>query len=125
MEAAVFFVVGVLLAVAPGLALPSARVAAGGAVHYPVWVRIAGVEAIGLAMLMTMVAHRVESLWWWSWSFAIVSISLATVFLLNAAFGLAPGQSAAFWWSFAAGAVVLGLGLLYGLFVSSREQPIP
>jgi hypothetical protein len=72
-----------------------------------------------------MVAHRVEELWWWSWAFAIVTVGIAAVVVLNAAFGLEPSESWVAWWSFGAVTVALASGLLYGLYVSSREQPLP
>jgi hypothetical protein len=74
---------------------------------------------------MVLVAHRIEDLWWWSWAFALVTIGIAAVSLLNAAFGLSPGQPASFWWLFAAVAVLSALGLLAGLYISSQEQPLP
>jgi peptidoglycan/LPS O-acetylase OafA/YrhL len=89
------------------------------------WLRLFGVQALGLAMLMVLVAHRVKELWWWSWAFAFVSVAGAAVALLNAAFGLGPHQSAALWWVLAAVMVLFSLGLLYGLLAASREQPFP
>jgi hypothetical protein len=76
-------------------------------------------------MLMVLVAHRVEELWWWSWAFAFVTVVTAAVVLLNAAFGLGPGESGALWWIFAAVGVLFSLGLLFGLYEASREQPFP
>src|SRR5919197_4614426 len=85
----------------------------------PAWLRVAGIQAFGLGLLMVLVAHRIEDLWWWSWAFALVTIGIAAVSLLNAAFGLSPGQPASFWWLFAAVAVLSALGLLAGLYISS------
>jgi hypothetical protein len=89
------------------------------------WLRLFGLQAICLAMLMVLVAHRVEELWWWSWAFAFVTTAMAAVVVLNAAIGLAPYQSATLWWILSVVIVGFALGLLYGLFVSSREQPLP
>jgi hypothetical protein len=89
------------------------------------WMRLFGIHALGLAMLMVLVAHRVEELWWWSWAFALVTVVTAAVALLNAAFGVGPGEPSALWWVFAAVAVVFSLGLLLGLYSASREQPFP
>ncbi len=89
------------------------------------WLRLVGVDSFGLAMVMVLVAHRIEELWWWSWSFALVTAGTAVVVVLNAAFGLAPGESSALWWLFSLVAAGFSLGLLYGLFVSSREHPLP
>jgi hypothetical protein len=121
-EAAVWGLSGLALAIAPRFVLvtmfdqprPDAA-----------WLRIVGIQSFGLAMLMVLVAHRIEDLWWWSWAFALATVGVAGVVVLNAAFGLAPGQPGLFWWLFSALAVGSALALLAGLYVSSQEQPIP
>ena len=67
------------------------------------WIRVAGIQAFGLALFMVLVGHRIQDSWWWSWGFTIVTAGLAAVALLNAAFGLTPGDSAVLWWLFGAG----------------------
>ncbi len=89
------------------------------------WMRLYGVQSVGLSMLMVLVAHRIEQLWWWSWAFAFVTVATAAVVLLNAAFGLAPHESSVLWWAFGAVATAFSLGLLFGLFAASKEQPFP
>jgi hypothetical protein len=89
------------------------------------WLRVYGIQAVGMAMLMILVAHRIEQLWWWSWAFALVAAGTAAVATLNAAFGLSPHQSSVLWWLFALVALAFSFALLYGLFVSSKEQPFP
>jgi hypothetical protein len=89
------------------------------------WVRLFALSLLGLAMLMVLVGHRVEDVWWWAWAFAFVTVGMAVVLLLHAAFGLAPGESGGLWWLAAAITGALALALLYGLFASSREQPLP
>ncbi len=89
------------------------------------WLRLYGIQAVGLAMLMVLVAHRIEQLWWWSWAFALVTAGTAALVVLNAAFGLTRNQSGALWWIFGIVALAFSFGLLYGLFVSSKEQPFP
>jgi hypothetical protein len=89
------------------------------------WLRLFGVQSITLAMMMVLVAHRIQELWWWSWAFAFMTAFTATVVVLNAAFGLSPNQPGLLWWLFSAVALGFSLGLLYGLFVASREQPLP
>jgi hypothetical protein len=123
LQAAVWAIAGLAVAVVPRFVL----VTLFGQPPLPdqAWPRLVGVQAIGLAMVMVMVAHRVEEMWWWSWAFAIVAVAITAVVVLNAAFGLPPGESSLFWWVFAAVALMFSLGLLYGLFVSSREQPVP
>jgi ABC-type Fe3+-siderophore transport system permease subunit len=121
-QAAVWAASGVALSIAPGSVLvtlfdqPKTD---------PAWLRIVGIQAFALAMLMVLVAHRIEDLWWWSWAFALATVGVAAVVVLNASFGLSPGQPALFWWLFSAVAVASSLGLLAGLFVSSQEQPLP
>jgi hypothetical protein len=91
----------------------------------PAWIRLLGIESITVAMLMVLVAHRVDTLWWWSWAFALMTTGSAAIFVANAAFGLVPGQSAMIWWLASAVVVGFDLALLYGLFVASRGQPLP
>ena len=123
LQAGVWAVAGVALAAAPRLVLvtlfdqpPHQQFA---------WVRLVGMQSVGLALLMVLVAHRVEELWWWSWAFAIATVASAAVALLNAAFGLGPHESGVLWWVLAGVAVLFSLGLLYGLHAASREQPAP
>lgn len=123
LEAGVWAVAGAAIAVAPRFVLvtvfdqpPQGEFA---------WLRLYGVQAVGLAMLMVLVAHRIEQLWWWSWAFALVTAGTAGIVVLNAAFGLGPTQSSVLWWLFALVTLAFAFALLYGLFVSSREQPFP
>ena len=88
----------------------------------PVWVRLAGAQAFGLALFMVLVAHRAEELWWWSWGFTIATVTAAAVALLHAAFGLDPAQAAWPWWLFALGVTGFALALLTGLYLTSRER---
>jgi hypothetical protein len=89
------------------------------------WMRLVGIHAVGLAMLMVLVGRRVEELWWWSWGFALVTVVTAAIVLLNAAFGLAPHESGVLWWTFAAIAAGFSVALLFGLYQASKEQPFP
>jgi multisubunit Na+/H+ antiporter MnhB subunit len=54
-----------------------------------------------------------------------VTVVTASVVLLNAAFGLEPHESSILWWVFSAIAALFSLGLLFGLYVASKEQPFP
>jgi hypothetical protein len=123
LEAGVWAVAGAALALAPRFVLvtlfdqpPQGEFA---------WLRLYGIQTLGLAMLMVLVAHRIEQLWWWSWAFALVTAATAALVVLNAAFGLVPGQSGVLWWLFGFVALAFSFALLYGLFASSREQPFP
>ena len=82
-------------------------------------------QAVGLAMLMVLIAHRIEDVWWWSWAFALVTTAMAAVTLLNVAFGLGPHQPAGLWWLLSAIFVLFALSLLFGLYAASQEQPNP
>jgi hypothetical protein len=124
-QAGVLFVAGLGLSVAPSLLLPHLLGTPTAFLRERAWARIAGVEAIGLSMLMVMVGHRVHELWWWSWAFALTTFAATAVVVLNAAFGLGAGESRLAWWLFALLMLALTSALLYGLYVSSREQPIP
>ena len=122
LEAAIWFVAGLALAVAPGVLVH--RVFGQPTVE-GAWLRVLGLQAIGLSMFMVLVAQRVEQVWVWAWAFALVTVGTAAVAVLHAAFGLAPGQPGGLWWGFAAVSVLLSAGLLWGLFRASQEQPFP
>jgi hypothetical protein len=123
LQAAVWSVVGAALAAVPRFVL--ATMFGQNRLVGDAWIRVIGVQAFGLALFMVLVGHRIQDSWWWSWGFAVVTAGVAAVALLNAAFGLAPGDSAALWWLFGGIATVFAFGLLYGLYQSSGEQPIP
>jgi len=88
------------------------------------WVRAAGVMAVVLAMLMVLVAQRVSDVWWWAWSFALLAAGTATVFVLNAAFGLPTGADAWPWWSLGGVHASFGALDLVGITAAGREKPI-
>lgn len=123
LEAAVWAAVGLALAVAPRFVLVTLFDQPAGTSF--AWVRLVGVQALGLAMLMVIVGHRVADLFWAAWAFALTTVGTAALALLNAAFGLGPDEPGALWWAFSAVAVAFALALLYGLFVASRENPLP
>jgi hypothetical protein len=88
------------------------------------WLRAGGVMAIVLAMLMVLVAQRVADVWWWAWSFAALEAGTATVFVINAAFGLPPGAAAWPWWTIGALKAAFGALDLVGIAIAGREKPI-
>jgi len=121
LQAALWALAGVALAVAPGPVLE-------GVLDQPpiserAWVRVAGVCAVVLAMLMVLVGQRVADVWWWAWSFALLEAGVATVFALKAAFRLVPGASAWSWWALAGVSAAFGALDLAGLARASREKP--
>ena len=66
------------------------------------YVRIAGIFAFSLSLLMVLVARRLAELWWFAWAFVIATAGSAIVAALNALFGLPDGASPLLWWVFAA-----------------------
>jgi hypothetical protein len=88
------------------------------------WIRAMGVMAVVVAMLMVLVAQRVGEVWWWAWSFALLEAGTATVFVLNAAFGLPLGADGWPWWTLGAVNALFGALDLVGIAAASREKPI-
>jgi hypothetical protein len=122
-EAALWAAIGLVLAVIPRpvvVGLFGSR--AGGAL---VWHRFLGANVFGLALVMVLVAHRIQEVWWWSWAFAFSSVASAIAALLHSAFGLGSAESRGAWWTASSVLVAFAFGLLYGIFVASREQPLP
>jgi hypothetical protein len=76
------------------------------------YVRIAGVFAFSLSLLMVLVARRLETLWWFAWAFVLATAGSAIVAVLNALFGLFAALSTAF-----------TVGLLAGLAKTGTERP--
>ncbi|MGH2739033.1 MAG: hypothetical protein ACRDH6_00900 [Actinomycetota bacterium] len=89
----------------------------------PSWLRMGGVEAFGLALLMVLVGHRAEELWWWSWAFVLMTAGVAGVATLNAAFGIHPDASSVPWWAMAGISWAFTAALLVGLQRIGRIQP--
>lgn len=121
-QAAVWAVVGVLLAAVPVFVVD-------GLLGQPVpqegaWLRLAGVMAVVLAMLMVLVAQRVTEVWWWAWAFALLEAGNATVFLLNALFGVPSGAAAWPWWIGGAVSAAFGALDLVGLAFAGAERPV-
>ena len=87
------------------------------------YVRIAGVFAFSLSLLMVLVARRLETLWWFAWAFVLATAGSAIVAALNALFGLPDGVSPLLWWVFAAVSMAFTVGLLAGLAKTGTERP--
>ena len=85
------------------------------------YVRIAGVGAIALALLMVMVAHHAEDNWWWSWAFVIATGAVAIISIVNLV-TLPNGTPAGLWWLIFATNALLAFGLLYGLARTGTER---
>lgn len=89
-----------------------------------VWVRAAAVMGFVLALLMVLVAQRIDELWWWSWAFAVLEAGTATVFAVNALFGVPRGAPAWPYWLLAVVNGGSGAGLLVGMGVAGQEKPL-
>ena len=87
------------------------------------YVRIAGVFAFSLSLLMVLVARRLETLWWFAWAFVLATAGSAIVAALDALFGLPDGVSPLLWWVFAAVSTAFTVGLLVGLAKTGTERP--
>jgi hypothetical protein len=87
------------------------------------YVRIAGVFAFSLSLLMVLVARRLETLWWFAWAFVLATAGSAIVAASNALFGLPDGVSPLLWWVFAAVSTAFAFGLLAGLAKTGTERP--
>lgn len=87
-----------------------------------VWVRVAGVQAMGFAMLAVVIAHRIEQLWWASWTYVITGAGITVVAVGYALFGLPDAASAVLWWLMAVESTVITAGLLVGLAQTGTER---
>lgn len=87
------------------------------------YVRIAGVFAFSLSLLMVLVARRLESLWWFAWAFVLATAGSAIIAAFDALFGLPEGVSPILWWVFAAVSTAFTVGLLAGLAKTGTERP--
>jgi len=120
-ESGVWALCGLAIAVAPGFVLVTMF-------DLPPlpdqgYVRVAGVFAFSLSLLMVLVARRLDALWWFAWAFVIATAGSAIVAALNALFGLPAGASPLLWWLFAAASTAFTAGLLAGLAKTGTERP--
>ena len=94
-------------------------------VEYPdyAYVRVTGAMSIGLALLMVLVAQRLDELWWFSWAFALTGAAIVTITTLHALFGVPQGSSSVLWWLFAGVNAVLTAGVLVGMAMAGQEKP--
>lgn len=120
LDAVVWAVTGVLLLVLPGTVLEDVfdQVPLG---EY-VWVRMAAILGVGVAMLMFMVAHRIETLWWFAWAFVLTEGALVLLSVLNATLGLPEGSAALLWWLFAGVSAGFAAAMLVGLAKAGLER---
>ena len=95
-------------------------------VPYPdyAYPRSMGIACIGLAMLMVLVANRLDEVWWWAWAFAAVNAGLTTLCTLTALFGTPEGSATIYWWLLAGMNAAFGAVLLLGLARAEQTKPI-
>jgi hypothetical protein len=105
-QAALWASSGVVLFTVPGWLVE--RVLSQPPVGDDVWLRTMGAMAVVLSLLMVLVAHHVDEVWWWAWAFAILEASTAGLFAVNAFFGLPAGAAAWPWWLIGGANAVLG-----------------
>ncbi len=96
-----------------------------GQVPYPdyAYVRVAGALSFVLALLMVLVAQRLEEIWWFSWAFVVAAAATAAIAAANALGGRPDGSDAFLWWLFAGGSTAFTAGLLWGLAEAGIEKP--
>ena len=86
------------------------------------WVRLVGVQAITLSVLIVLVAQRIEELWWWSWAFVVVAFGTAAVTTLHALIGLPTGAEPWPWWTIGLFSWFVAFALLRGIARAGVES---
>lgn len=119
LEALLWSVKGTVLALVPRYLLVNIV----GLEPYPeyAWVRVAGILAFSVALLMVLVAQNAELTWFWTWAFVIAQGGMTALFLLKAA--LTSPTSPVFWWASGAFSAVMTALLLWGIARAYEERP--
>ena len=73
-DAALWAVFGLVVGIAPGWLLET--VAGQPPLIDDAWIRALGVIAVVLALLMVLVAQRLEDVWWWAWAFVVLEAGI-------------------------------------------------
>ena len=87
------------------------------------WVRTGAVMGFVLALLMVLIARRLDDVWWWAWAFVVLSVGMATVLILNGAFALPRGAAAWPWWTLGGVHLALAAAAMVGLARAGQEKP--
>ncbi len=112
---------GAALAVAPGFLVET--VLGQPPVTDEAWLRLLGVAGLTLALLMVLVGHRVEELWWWCWALVILEVGGAAVASLHLLVGLPRGAAAWPWWTMVGISWLFAGGFLWGIARAGTEAP--
>jgi hypothetical protein len=120
-QAAASALLGLALLIAPGLFVEG--VMGQPPLQEDAWVRLVGVTAVALAAQILLVQRRLEDLWWWTWSFVILELGVAVVFLGTALTGPPKGAPSWPWWSGGAISLVWAGLDLAGLAKAGTERP--
>jgi hypothetical protein len=86
-------------------------------------VRLLGVADVAFALVIVLVAQRIEDLWWWSWAFVVLVGGQAVVVTLHAAFGLPSGAAAWPWLAWGALQWIFAFAFLWGIARAGTEAP--
>ena len=119
-QAALWALSGLTMFAAPGWLVE--RVLDQPPVGDDVWLRAIGAMAVVLSLLMVLVAHHVDEVWWWAWAFVILEASTAALFAVNALVSLPAGAAAWPWWLIAVANVLVGAIELVGLAKIGLER---
>lgn len=121
LDAFVCAVVGAVLVVAPRFLLVTVL----GQPEHPdqAPLSLLGVATLTLSLLMVLIGHRVEELWWWCWAFVVLEGGTAAVATLHAAFGIPAGADAWPWWALGLGSWAFAFAFLWGLARAGTEAP--
>lgn len=88
------------------------------------WLRAMGAMAFVLALLMVLVTHHLDDVWWWAWAFVVLEAGTAAIFVLNALAGLGERAAAWPWWLLGAVNLLVGALELTGLARAGTERQI-
>jgi hypothetical protein len=85
--------------------------------------RLLGVALIFASLLMVLIGHRAEDVWWWCWAFVFFEAGLAVVSLLNAALGVPPAAAAWPWWTLGLVSLGFAAAFVWGIGRAGIERP--
>lgn len=120
-QAALWALFGLVLVLNPGIVveaifgLPAAADAT--------LLRVLGVAALVLAMLMVLVSQHAGETWWWAWAFALLEAGVATICLLHAVLGAGEAEPSLPWLIAGIVSIVFGGLDLVGLARAEQAKP--